>query len=164
MAATDQSQLVFRAMTLEDVPAIVEIEEEAFTSPWTKEAFVNELTQNHFARYMVMTYDDEVIGFGGMWTIVDEAHVTNIAIRLPYRGRGLGDRLLTELQRTAVMFGAERMTLEVRASNEVAQRLYRKKGFEAAGIRPGYYSDNQEDAIIMWAKLEQAGEDNDDNE
>jgi ribosomal-protein-alanine N-acetyltransferase len=114
---------------------------------------MNELSNNHFARYMVMEYDGDVIGYGGMWTIMDEAHVTNIAVRAGYRGQGLGEKLMTELQRTAVFFGAARMTLEVRVSNEIAQRLYRKLGFEPAGIRPGYYSDNQEDALIMWAEL-----------
>src|SRR6185295_16991487 len=96
----------FRTMTLSDVPHIVAIEKEAFTSPWSTEAFINELTNNHFARYMVMALGDEVIGYGGMWTIMDEAHVTNIAIREDYRGQGLGKRLLTELQQTAVFFGA----------------------------------------------------------
>ena len=155
-----EEALVFRAMRLEDVPAICEIEREAFTSPWTAEAFVNELTSNHFARYMVMMLEDEVIGYGGMWTIMDEAHITNIAVRHDYRGQGLGERLLTELQRTAVFFGMSRMTLEVRVTNERAQQLYRKLGFEPSGVRPGYYSDNNEDALIMWAELDpqEAGE------
>lgn len=164
MNVIEEDKLVFRLMRLPDIPQIVAIEQEAFTSPWTSEAFVNELTKNHFARYMVMAYGDEVIGYGGMWTIMDEAHITNIAVRADYRGRGLGERLLTELQRTAVMFGSERMTLEVRVSNEVAQRLYRKMGFEPSGIRPGYYSDNQEDALIMWAELEHEGGDRHDDE
>ncbi|GGG21410.1 ribosomal protein S18-alanine N-acetyltransferase [Paenibacillus abyssi] len=149
--------LVFRAMRVGDIPMICEIEREAFTSPWTAEAFTNELTNNHFARYMVVQLESEIIGYGGMWTIMDEAHVTNIAIRSDYRGQGLGERLLREMQRTAVFFGSLRMTLEVRVSNEIAQNLYRKLGFEPSGIRPGYYSDNQEDALIMWADLEQVG-------
>ena len=153
MTAINVDRLVFRSMTLDDVPRIVEIEQEAFTCPWSREAFINELTNNHFARYLVMAYDREVIGYGGMWLIMDEAHVTNIAIRAGCRGLGLGERLLTELQRTAVFFGAARMTLEVRVSNEIAQRLYRKLGFEPSGIRPHYYSDNMEDALIMWANL-----------
>ena len=152
-----EERLVFRAMTLADIPGVLDIEREAFTSPWTGEAFVNELTNNHFARYMVMDLDGGIIGYGGMWTIMDEAHVTNIAVRADYRGRGLGEKLLKELQRTAVFFGSARMTLEVRVSNEIARRLYRKLGFEPSGIRPGYYSDNNEDALIMWAELEEAG-------
>ncbi|RAP73881.1 ribosomal-protein-alanine N-acetyltransferase [Paenibacillus montanisoli] len=140
-------------MTMADVKTIVAIELESFTSPWSEEAFVNELTNNHFARYMVMDYEGEVIGYGGMWTIMDEAHVTNVAVREPYRGHGLGEMLMVELMRTAVLFGAKRMTLEVRVTNAIAQGLYRKLGFEPSGIRPGYYSDNKEDALIMWAEL-----------
>ncbi|CAM4022645.1 ribosomal protein S18-alanine N-acetyltransferase [Paenibacillus alkaliterrae] len=150
----DVNKLVYRAMSLADIPEIIAIEQEAFTSPWTVEAFTNELMNNLFARYMVMEYEGEIIGYGGMWVIMDEAHVTNIAIRSDYRGRGLGNRLLLELQRTAIFFGSEKMTLEVRMSNEVAQRLYRKHGFEPSGIRPRYYSDNNEDALIMWAELD----------
>ncbi|RXZ81498.1 ribosomal-protein-alanine N-acetyltransferase [Paenibacillaceae bacterium] len=146
--------LVFRAMQLGDIPSVFRIEQEAFTSPWSEEAFHSELTSNHFARYMVMVHDREIIGYGGMWTIMDEAHITNIAVRSDYRGLGLGERLLREVQRTAVFFGMSRMTLEVRVSNERAQNLYRKLGFEPSGLRPQYYSDNNEDALIMWAELE----------
>jgi ribosomal-protein-alanine N-acetyltransferase len=149
----DVNKLVFRAMTMADIPAIVEIELEAFSSPWTTEAFTNELINNLFARYLVMENKGEIIGYGGMWVIMDEAHVTNIAVRSDFRGQGLGRRLLFELQRTAVFFGAAKMTLEVRMSNEIALRLYRKFGFEPSGIRPRYYSDN-EDALIMWAELD----------
>lgn len=147
-------KLLYRAMTMDDIPAVIAIEHEAFTTPWTSGAFVNELTSNMFARYMVAVYREELIGYGGMWIIMDEAHVTNIAVRSDVRGQGLGNLLLGELQRTAVQYGAERMTLEVRASNERAQRLYRKHGFQSSGIRPRYYSDNDEDAIIMWAELD----------
>lgn len=149
----DTNKLVYRAMTMADIPPIVEIELEAFSSPWTTEAFTNELINNLFARYLVMEYRGEIIGYGGMWVIMDEAHVTNIAVRSDFRGQGLGHCLLFELQRTAVFFGAVKMTLEVRVSNEIAQRLYRKFGFEPSGIRPRYYSDN-EDALIMWAELD----------
>lgn len=150
----DEQGFVFRGMTLDDVATIVRIERESFTSPWSADAFRTELTQNHFARYVVLERDGAIIGYGGMWLIVDEAHVTNIAIRQPYRGQGLGEKLLRELIRTAAWLGAKRMTLEVRVSNEVAQSLYRKLGFYASGLRPAYYSDNREDALIMWAELE----------
>ncbi|WP_424767966.1 ribosomal protein S18-alanine N-acetyltransferase [Paenibacillus sp. sgz302251] len=150
----DHLDLVYREMELNDIDAIIAIEQEAFTSPWTAEAFTNELINNMFARYMVMELNGEVIGYGGMWIIMDEAHVTNIAIRSDFRGQGLGDRFMRELQRTAVFLGAVKMTLEVRVSNEVAQGLYRKHGFEPSGIRPQYYSDNNEDALIMWAELD----------
>jgi len=143
----------YRLMNLNDVETIVEIEREAFTAPWSAEAFRNELTHNLFAKYMIMEQGEEIVGYGGMWLIIDEAHVTNIALREKYRGQGHGKALLRELMRTAHFLGARRMTLEVRVSNEIAQSLYRKMGFEPSGIRPNYYSDNLEDALIMWADL-----------
>ncbi|OPA74092.1 ribosomal-protein-alanine N-acetyltransferase [Paenibacillus selenitireducens] len=145
--------LCFRLMRLEDIPTIVELEKQAFTLPWTAEAFRNELKRNHFARYMAMELDGKIIGYGGMWTIMDEAHVTNIAVHQDYRGQKLGARLLSEMMRTASYVGMRKMTLEVRVSNTVAQNLYKKFGFTSAGIRPRYYSDNNEDAMIMWADI-----------
>ena len=108
---------------------------------------------NMFAKYMVMERGGRILGYGGMWMIVDEAHVTNIAVSEAYRGQGLGKRLLRELMRTAQWLGAVRMTLEVRVTNEIAKSLYERMGFYASGIRPNYYSDNMEDALIMWAEL-----------
>jgi len=145
--------VVFRRMTVEDIDTIVEIEKECFTVPWTKEAFYNELMYNQFAHYFVMLWQGEIIGYGGLWTIVDEAHVTNIGLREAYRGRKLGQRLLRELIAFASLRGMKRMTLEVRVSNTVAQRLYEKFGFRVEGVRRGYYSDNGEDALIMWADI-----------
>ncbi|RJX38748.1 ribosomal-protein-alanine N-acetyltransferase [Paenibacillus pinisoli] len=150
----DTDKLLYRSMEMGDIPAIIAIEQEAFTSPWTEDAFINELTNNMFAKYLVMEYRGELLGYGGMWIIMDEAHVTNIAVRSDLRGKGLGHLLLEQLQRQAVSYGAARMTLEVRVSNETAQHLYRKFGFQPAGIRPRYYSDNDEDALIMWAELD----------
>ena len=148
-----ETSLVFRSMRLEDIPFVCEIEQEAFTTPWTEGAFRNELTNNQFAHYMIMDIEGEVAGYGGMWLIMEEAHVTNVAVRSAYRGRKLGERLLRELMRTAAFLGAIRMTLEVRASNYIAQNLYEKLGFRSVGVRSGYYTDNREDAIIMWADL-----------
>ncbi len=145
--------LCFRLMQLNDIPSIVELERQAFTLPWTAKAFRNELTQNHFAKYMVMEWNGQIIGYGGMWFIVDEAHITNIAVRPEYRGRKLGARLLKEMMKTASFVGMKKMTLEVRVSNHVAQNLYQKFGFSQAGVRPRYYSDNNEDALIMWADI-----------
>ena len=148
----------FRKMELSDIPHICVIEQECFATPWTEEAFRNELTQNHFARYIVMLWEDDIIGYAGMWTIMDEAHVTNIAVTGEQRGKGLGERLLQELITMAAASGMSRMTLEVRVSNTIAQRLYEKFGFVGEGLRRGYYSDNQEDALIMWASLPYAGD------
>jgi ribosomal-protein-alanine N-acetyltransferase len=148
----------FRSMRLEDIETICEIEREAFPTPWTSSAFHNELTNNHFAHYLVMELNGEIAGYAGMWLIMDEAHITNIALRTHFRGKKLGERLLVQMQSAAVFLGAERMTLEVRVSNVVAQRLYAKLGFIPAGLRKGYYTDNGEDAIIMWAHLARIAE------
>lgn len=153
MKAANAPEVTFRAMRFPDIPEICEIEQESFTAPWSEQAFGNELTHNHFAHYVVMEHEGRIIGYAGMWIIIDEAHVTNIAVREGYRGRKLGERLFAELAMKAYRLGAQRMTLEVRVSNAVAQRLYEKFGFQEAGLRKGYYSDNNEDALIMWADL-----------
>ncbi|WP_018886673.1 ribosomal protein S18-alanine N-acetyltransferase [Paenibacillus massiliensis] len=148
-----EASITFRPMLVADIQAVMKIERECFTLPWTEDAFRNELTHNMFAKYLLMELDGDAIGYAGMWTILDEAHITNIAVREQYRGRRLGERLLDELMKQASQLGMERMTLEVRVSNHVAQKLYEKKGFIPSGMRKGYYSDNQEDALIMWADL-----------
>jgi len=148
-----EKKMNYRLMNLDDISAIVEIEREAFSSPWSEEAFRTELTQNLFAKYMIMELEDTIIGYVGMWLIIDEAHITNIAIQESHRGKGYGEKLLKELMTTAHWLGAQRMTLEVRVSNERAQKLYRKLGFYSSGLRPAYYSDNLEDALIMWVDL-----------
>lgn len=154
----DGQRLVFRSMRVDDIGTICEIEKESFPTPWTAGAFQNELTNNSFAHYIVMELDGAIAGYAGMWIIMEEAHITNIALRPLYRGRKLGERLLMQMQSAAVFLGAERMTLEVRVSNVIAQRLYAKLGFIPAGLRKGYYTDNGEDAIIMWAHLRRIAE------
>jgi len=147
------NELSFRRMTVRDIDHVMRIERASFTAPWSRNAFLGELTENHFAHYIVMWFGEEMIGYGGMWIIIDEAHVTNIAVYPTYRGRKFGERLLRRLMAEAIAHGAAKMTLEVRVSNNQAQGLYRKLGFADAGLRRGYYTDNQEDALIMWATL-----------
>jgi len=154
--SADSEQPTFRAMRLDDIGDICKIEREAFPTPWTAGAFRNELTNNQFARYLVMELGGEIVGYGGMWLIMEEAHVTNIAVRADHRGKKLGERLVREMQRMAYAQGAVRMTLEVRVSNYIARRLYQKLGFRSVGLRRGYYTDNGEDAMIMWADLHKA--------
>lgn len=146
-------QVTFRRMTLKDLDQIMALEKVSFTAPWSRNAFTGELTDNHFARYLVMQLGDEIIGYGGMWIIIDEAHVTNVAVSPLYRGRKLGERLLRFMMAVASTEGARKMTLEVRVSNFSAKNLYHKLGFVEAGLRKGYYTDNREDAIIMWADI-----------
>jgi ribosomal-protein-alanine N-acetyltransferase len=147
------NEVTYRRMELSDIDRILEIERQSFAAPWSRTAFEGELTKNHFARYIVAEMDGRVVGHAGMWIIIDEAHITNIAIDPAYRGRKIGENLLRQMMRLALLNGAERMTLEVRVSNHAAQRLYNKLGFRNYGIRKGYYTDNGEDAMIMWADL-----------
>lgn len=140
-------------MNLMDLDDIMEVERLSFTLPWSREAFYRELTDNPYAYYIVADIDGKAIGYGGVWIVVDEAHITNIAVRPEYRGKKIGETLLKQLQNLAREKGAKTMTLEVRVSNHVAQNLYRKLGFLNGGIRKGYYTDNFEDALVMWVNL-----------
>lgn len=153
------NQVVFRYMTPEDIDRVLEIEFQSFTLPWSRAAFETELTKNHFSKYVVLILEGTIVGYGGMWMIVDEAHVTNIAIDPQVRGKHLGEALLQRMMVLAISLGAQRMTLEVRVSNKVAQRLYEKMGFTSYGVRKRYYTDNNEDALIMWATLQSRGTD-----
>jgi ribosomal-protein-alanine N-acetyltransferase len=111
---------------------------------------VSELTENIYAHYVVVKQEGKVVAYSGMWVIVDEAHITNIAVHPHYRRRGIGEMLMKEMLERAKSHGALRMTLEVRVSNKTAQDLYIRLGFIATGIRRGYYSDTGEDATVMW--------------
>jgi len=143
----------FRFMTIQDLDRIVEIEQRSFTLPWSRSSFHQELTNNPYARYIVMEHDGQIIGYCGMWLVMDEAHITNIAVLPEFRGKKLGEALMKQAMALAREEGAKTMTLEVRVSNIVAQSLYRKLGFLNGGIRKRYYSDNQEDALVMWVNL-----------
>lgn len=149
--------VVVRFMTVDDIDAIMVVEYDAFTVPWSRTAFRNELTANQFAHYLVLELDGKVIGYCGLWVIMDEAQITNIAIHSTHRGKKFGERLLQEAMEVARAYGAEVMTLEVRVTNTVAQNLYKKLGFQPGGIRKNYYSDNLEDALVMWVKLSEEG-------
>jgi ribosomal-protein-alanine N-acetyltransferase len=146
-------QVTFRKMTLHDVDAVYEIEKESFTLAWTKEAFEQEMVKNEFAYYVVAETEEGIIGYCGMWLVIDEAHITNIAISPSQRGKKLGEALMKASIDSAKAQGAQLMTLEARVSNIVAINLYKKLGFQNGGIRKGYYTDNQEDAIVMWVNF-----------
>ncbi len=144
--------MILRPMTEEDIDDIVEIEKEVFTTPWTREAFLIEIRENKLAQYLVIEIDKKVVAYGGIWLILNEGHITNIAVKEAYRGQGLGAKIVEGLIYFCKLKSIEAITLEVRKSNLVAQNLYKKYGFEEAGIRPRYYQDNNEDAIIMWRR------------
>lgn len=143
-------QVRFESMRLEHIDQVVEIEKKSFPTPWPRQTFEFEILYNELAEYVVAVDGGRVVGYGGMWMVLDEAHVTNVAVHPLFRGRHIGRALMLELIRRAVARGARRMTLEVRPSNTVARNLYRSLGFVEKGIRKRYYQDNKEDAIIMW--------------
>ncbi|MDF2790986.1 ribosomal protein S18-alanine N-acetyltransferase [Neobacillus niacini] len=144
---------VFRYMKEEDIDQILEVEHASFATPWSREAFYNEIYNNKFAVYIVLEEDQKIIGYVGAWVVIDEAHITNVAILPSYRGKKLGEALLRKMMTVAKDMGARSMTLEVRVTNNVAQSLYRKLGFQNGGIRKNYYTDNQEDALVMWVNI-----------
>ncbi|HZJ83666.1 MAG TPA: ribosomal protein S18-alanine N-acetyltransferase [Clostridia bacterium] len=139
-----------RPIKNQDIDDILYLETLCFSTPWSRGALKGEIESNHCARYMVIEKKDRVIGYGGMWIILDEAHITNIAIHPKHRGQGLGEAIMKALIDTAIELKIDSMTLEVRVSNLVAKNLYRKLGFTEVGIRKGYYTDDGEDALIMW--------------
>lgn len=141
-------------MLLSDLDEVYKLEEKCFSVPWTYEAFRGELTKNMLARYLVILLDEKIVGYGGVWYILEEGHITNIAIDPDFRKHGLGQKLVAEMIVEAVKNNIHQMTLEVRKSNIPAIKLYEKMGFEIAGVRPKYYTDNQEDALIMWLDLQ----------
>ncbi|MGB6778479.1 MULTISPECIES: ribosomal protein S18-alanine N-acetyltransferase [Planococcus] len=145
----------FRKMTIHDVNEVYEIEKQSFTLAWTKEAFEQEMLKNEFAYYVLAETQEGVVGYCGMWLVMDEAHITNIAISPKERGKKFGEALMKEAIETAKAQGAKLMTLEARVSNIAALNLYKKLGFKNGGIRKGYYTDNQEDAIVMWVNFDE---------
>lgn len=141
--------VLVEAMRLEDVAAVHEIERLSFRTPWPAHAFEQELKANRLARYVVARAGERVVGFAGIWLMVDEAHITTFSVHPGWRRQGIGRRLLVALAELSITIGARRMTLEVRVSNEAARDLYAGFGFEVAGRRAGYYTDDGEDALIM---------------
>lgn len=141
--------LTIEAMGLDDLPAIQAIEQASFTTPWPPHAYRSEIETNRLATYVVARIDGRVVAYAGMWLMVDEAHVTTFAVHPGWRRRRIGERLLLALLDLAVDRHAREATLEVRLSNLAARRLYEKYGFQPVGLRPRYYSDDNEDALIM---------------
>jgi len=145
--------LSVEAMRLGDIPQVHEIERLSFSTPWPAYAFEQELTGNRLARYVVARAGGErVVGFAGVWLMVDEAHITTFGVHPEWRRQGVGRRLLLSLLEMANELGARRMTLEVRVTNRAAQALYRTYHFEVVGRRARYYTDDGEDAFVMTTK------------
>lgn len=135
-------------MLAADLDKVVEIEKASMPSPWSKELFEEEL-RRQAAHYFVAEEEGRVVGYMGYWEAPEEAHIINLAIGPAFRNRGFGQKMMEYCMEYAQKRGARLATLEVRQSNEAAQRLYEKCDFRVVAIRKKYYSDNQEDAIVM---------------
>ena len=138
-------------MKEEDIDSVLEISSLSFSIPWSKDSYIQELT-NPIARYLVAKIDNKVVGFIGTWIVLEESHITNIAIHPNNRKQGIGSSLLEEFLKYCKNKGCIAFTLEVRNSNKAARTLYEKYNFKQEGIRKGYYEDTKEDAIIMWLR------------
>lgn len=135
----------------DDLAGVLEVEHESFTNPWTREMYAWELQNRSVCHiFVVRTPDCQVAGFCAFWLVFDEIHINNVAMRPKFRGLGIGTALLNHVLAEARNLGARRATLEVRASNEGARRLYDRLGFYVAGTRRNYYSHPVEDALILW--------------
>jgi ribosomal-protein-alanine N-acetyltransferase len=141
--------VVIRRMTLEDVPTVAEIDRSSFSLPWPERSFRFEVTENPASRGWVLEKDGQIAAMLVLWLIIDEAHIATIATHPDFRRQGFGEQILLTALRTAYAEGGRRAFLEVRAGNLAARAMYQKYGFIVDGIRPRYYKDNFEDAILM---------------
>lgn len=149
-----ENNIIIEPMTLSDIDGVFEVEKSCFEDYWSKDSFKKELS-NDVARYIVAKLGGKIVGYVGIWLIVDEGHITNVAVHKDYRGQKIGDKLIKSLVELCRKNSILAMTLEVRSSNTIAQNLYKKYGFKTVGVRKEYYSDNKEDAIIMWNQIKE---------
>lgn len=144
--------LIIRKADILDASEMAMIDEASFSLPWSEEAFHRELTKNKIAFYVVAERGGFVVGYAGLWRVEDEGHITNVAVHPSHRGMHIGEALLETIFDATSREGIRHYTLEVRKSNGPAICLYEKFGFKSEGIRPRYYEDNNEDALIMWRR------------
>ena len=144
--------ITVRPMVMTDVDGVMAVEHDSFLTPWSRSAFEEELAQNRLARYIVAVENGEIVGYAGTWLVINEAHVTNVAVSGQRRREGIGRLLMQKLMELARDNDMESMTLEVRVSNAAARHLYEQLGFVEAGIRKNYYTETKEDALILWCE------------
>lgn len=144
------NNIEIKEMKLEHLDGVMTIEKLSFRIPWSKNSFIEEINDNELAVYFVAVSEEQVIGYGGVWKVFDEGHITNIAVHPEFRRCGAASRILGQILNMCDENNIKSLTLEVRKSNYAAQKLYEKYGFKAEGLRKRYYADNNEDALIMW--------------
>ena len=147
------SEVRIRPLTEADVAAVHEIERRCFPMPWSEESIRHDVAENVAARWLALLEGERLVAYGGMWLIIDEAHVTNVAVHPDFRGKGYGEQVVRALMALARDTCMGLITLEVRRSNTAAQALYHKVGFLDVGYRKRFYEDNKEDALIMYCAL-----------
>ncbi len=151
LTLSDGPTVILTPMRRRHLRSVLRIEGQVYPRPWSSGLFAGELALADTRTYVVARIGSAVVGYAGLMLVVDDGHITNIAVDPPCQRHGIATRLLLQLARLAVARGVQQLTLEVRVSNRQAQDLYRKFGFAPAGIRRRYYVDNGEDALVMWA-------------
>ncbi len=153
MSLINLSDITILPMTKDDVEAVVEIEAEAYGKHhWAKSSFYDEMSNNLAKYYSAKTLSGELVGYAGTWHIIDEGHITTIAVKKEYLRNHIGEAIIQKIIEDCYKNNIKYLTLEVRVSNIPAIKLYEKYGFQSLGTRKGYYQDNNEDALIMWTE------------
>ena len=147
-------EMIIRQALTPDAEGIYEIEKLCFADPWSYESIVYEMETNPAAYYVVAEIEGQIVGYAGLWWITDEGHITNVAVRPGFRGRGIASCVVETLLEHTEAEGIKDFTLEVRESNTAGIALYEKFGFCIEGMRKEYYRDNRENALIMWRRAE----------
>jgi len=152
MSVSERSRLEFVPLGIHHIPELLEIENEAYPDPWRQGMFRQEIT-NATSCFIVAFQEDDIVGYGGFWLLLDEAHITKVTVAAAHRGKGLGHELLVHLLEKARERGATCARLEVREHNAPARRLYERMGFQSVGLRKGYYAITNETAVVMAKNL-----------
>lgn len=153
MSIVKLSDIKISEMTKDDIESVVKIEEEAYGKHhWAKSSFYDEMANNLAKYYTAKTPSGELVGYAGTWHIIDEGHITTIAVKKEFLRNHIGEAIIQRIIDDCYKNGVKYLTLEVRVSNTAAIKLYEKYGFQSLGTRKGYYQDNNEDALIMWTE------------
>ena len=153
MSIVDVFEIFISRMTANDIDDVAEIEAEAYGEHhWSKSSFYDEMNNNLAKYYVARTSEGKLVAYAGTWHVIDEAHITTIAVKKDYTRKHIGEALINRILEDCYKEGMKYLTLEVRVSNEAAISLYKKYGFSSLGSRKGYYQDNNEDALVMWTE------------
>ena len=153
MSLVKLPEIYISNMLKDDIENVIKIEAEAYGEHhWSKSAFYDEIQNNLAKYYVAKTPEGELVGYAGTWHIIDEGHITTIAVKKDYHRKHIGEAIIIKILEDCYKAGVKYLTLEVRVSNEAAIALYNKYGFNSLGTRKGYYQDDNEDALIMWTE------------